>query len=77
MGRMGRFMVYPPESHVFPCTAEAQRPRSPAAGSGSEARADAGSRQVQRETVSKVDFSKMRSNKINGLHSPHAPKTGF
>ncbi len=38
---------------------------------------DAGGSQVQRETVSKVDFSKKRSNKINSLQSPHAQKTGF
>jgi hypothetical protein len=32
---------------------------------------------VQRQTVSKVDFSKIRLNKINDLQSPHTPKTGF
>jgi hypothetical protein len=29
------------------------------------------------QTVSKLNFSKMRSNKINGLKSQQAPKTGF
>jgi hypothetical protein len=53
----------------------AERWCSPAAESGSKA--DAGGNQVQRQTVSKVDFLKMRSNKINGLQSQNAPKTGF
>jgi hypothetical protein len=44
-----------------------QRLVSAAAESGSDAGADAGGSQVQRETVSKVDFLKMRSNKINSL----------
>jgi hypothetical protein len=32
---------------------------------------------LQRQTVSKVNFLKMLSNKINGLQILDAPKTGF
>jgi hypothetical protein len=49
----------------FLCAIGAERPSSPAAGSRSGA--EASGSQVQRQTVSKVDFLKMRSNKINSL----------
>src|SRR5262245_40131570 len=38
---------------------------------------DAGGSQLQGQTVSKVDFLKVRSNKINGLQSQNALKTEF
>src|SRR5215467_4900107 len=55
-----------------------ERQRSPAAGSRSDAGADAGGSQVQRETVSKSRFfSKMWSDQIKGMHSQCCKNEGF
>ena len=59
----------------------AEQPLAPDTGErgwcGAEAALYRSPVQVKRQIVSKVDFLKMRSNKINGLQSQNAPKTGF
>jgi hypothetical protein len=56
---------------------EAERWRSPAAGSGSDAGADAGGSQVQRQTVSKPHFWSMQALSAIDFVRPHFRKIDF